>query len=108
MADEDVVRLDGDQDATTNPVPLDELPGDDGAAQERTDLQGDAGDERQARVAQRVTPEHAVGRDSLGPSEVDEVALQREDHVGAQEATPHGAETQAQGERREEEVLEVL
>jgi hypothetical protein len=73
----------GDQTAA-DALHDEELLGDDGAADQAGHLQCDAGDERQARCPQRVAPQHPVGGDALGTSEVDEVALQREDHVGAQ------------------------
>ena len=64
----------------------------DGAADQRRHLQGDAGHQRQDRHPQGVAPQHAPRRDALGPGHVDGVALQGEDHVGAQQPAPHGAE----------------
>ncbi|OJH37161.1 hypothetical protein BON30_27950 [Cystobacter ferrugineus] len=62
-----VAPLDGGQQQGTHAGPGEDLLGDDGPAQQGTELEPQHGEQRQEGIAQGVAPEHAPRAEPLGP-----------------------------------------
>ena len=88
---------------------VEDLLDDDGAADQGADVERDRWSTATTPTrAGRGTHNTRVRRHALGPGEHDVVALQRGDHVRAQDPAPDRPEADTQGQRRQEEVAEVL
>ena len=78
--------------------------GEDGAGQQRADLQADHGDDGDERVAQRMDADDAEGREALGAGGAHIILLEHLEHRGARHARDHRERDGAKHDGRQNEV----
>src|SRR5439155_20622291 len=96
------------EDLLAHPGNLEDHFDDDGAADERADVQPGDGEQREARGSERVPPKDAAVRDPLRLRHQDEILLQRRDHVTTKQAHIDGDLTGGERDRGQHHVADVL
>ena len=99
-----VARLDGLDGEASDAGPGKNGFGDDGAGEQRAELQADDGDDGNERVGKGVMKEYGAFGQAFGAGGAHVIAVQLFEHCAAHHARENGRERRTQRERREHQM----